>query len=82
MKRTTIMIPNEMKAKAQNRAKMMGISFGCFVRESIKASLDNENAESNLYAQDPFFADKVVFTGEVPKDSAKNHDDYLYGEMI
>lgn len=29
---------------------------------------------------DPFFADTEFFSGRVPKDSASNHDRYLYGD--
>lgn len=80
MKRTTIMIPEDLKAKALNRASMLGISFGGFVRESIERALKNPNFQQSGRGEDPFFADDAVFRGDAPDDLALNHDEYLYGE--
>ncbi len=76
MERTTVMLPNDLKIKASQFAGKKGISLGQLIRdaleESIKTAADNENMD------DPLFCDNAVFSGETPKDMAKNHDDYLY----
>ena len=79
MKRTTIMIPEDLKVRAFNRANMMGISLGGFIRESLERALDRSNDDQSV--DDPFFADDAVFQGETPSDLGKNHDRYLYGDV-
>jgi hypothetical protein len=76
MQRTTIMLPNDLKARALRRAKELGVSFGEFVRESLSAQLSR--ADQN--ADDPLFADQAVFEEEAATDVATDHDRYLYGD--
>lgn len=78
MKRTTIMLPDDLKMRAIKHAKTMGVSFGGFVRESLTRALQNQNPDTP--AEDPFFADEIVFDGESPVDLAVKHDDFLYGD--
>ncbi len=78
MERTTIMLPHDLKARASERARQMGMSFGQFVRESLAVSLDIH--EKIRPMEDPLFADDEVFHGEIPADFSRNHDDYLYGD--
>ena len=75
MKRTTIMLPGELRRRAARRAKERGVSLGVLVRESLDSSLPplSENA-----AADTFFADRGVFGGKGPRDLARDHDRYLY----
>ncbi|MBI1870726.1 MAG: hypothetical protein HYS07_05990 [Chlamydiae bacterium] len=77
MHRTTIMLPLDLKFKAVQMAQKMGISFGEFVRETLKKAI---RKTKNTKSLDPFFADKAVFRGKVPKDLSERHDDYLYGD--
>ena len=77
MKRTTIMLPPKLKLKAQQRANALGMSLGKFIRAAIEKSL--ELPPATLEA-DPIFDDVEVYSGDVPKDLAENHDKYLYGE--
>ena len=43
MKRTTIMIPNELKTRATQHAKKIGMSLGGFIRESLEKALEVGN---------------------------------------
>jgi predicted DNA-binding protein len=79
MKRTTIMLPDELKIRATHRARKLGISLGGFIRESLENALDNKSRNSNVNEEDPFFADDAVYHGDVPSDLSEKHDDYLYG---
>ncbi len=78
MDRTTIMLPPELKTRASNQAKKMGISLGRYIREALQKSLDMENGpEPN---DDSFFLDDAVFNGTTPDDLITDHDGYLYGD--
>lgn len=77
MKRTTIMLPDNLKMRALKHAEITGLSLGGFIRESLEKTLqppDVDQADEDL-----FFADNVVYQGKTPKDLALNYDDYLYG---
>ncbi len=78
MKRTTIMLPDDLKMQAHNRARVMGISLGEFVRESLETVLSQREDEKPT--EDSLFADNAVYEGKAPRDLSKNHDRYLYGE--
>jgi len=75
MRRTTVMLPGELRRRAFRRAKERGVSLGILVRESLDSTLPPapENA-----AADAFFADRAVFGGKAPRDLARDHDRYLY----
>jgi len=78
MKRTTIMLPDDLKMRALKHAEIMGLSLGGFIRESLEKNLlppDVDQADD-----DPFFADNVFYQGKTPKDLSLNYDDYLYGD--
>lgn len=75
MKRTTIMLPPELKARAMRAARERGISFGELLRQSLRATIEGQRS---VY-DDPLFADSAVFEGETPEDLSTRHDDYLYG---
>ena len=78
MKRTTIMLPDDLKMRALKHADIMGLSLGGLIRESLEKTLQTPDVDQA--DDDPFFADNVVFQGKTPKDLALNHDDYLYGD--
>lgn len=78
MLRTTIMLPEDLKATAQRYARRQGMSLGDLIRESLQQRLLQETGESRT--QDPLFADQAVFEGDAPGDLASRHDDYLYDE--
>jgi hypothetical protein len=75
MKRTTIMLPAELKHRAKWLAREEGRSLGELVRESLEKRLAQDTR-----GHDPFFSDTAVFEGDVPSDLSINHDNYLYDE--
>ena len=77
MKRTTVMIPDELKIRATRRASSEGLSLGGFIRESLEKALKTDAAGT---VDDPFLTDNAVYEGETEVDLATNHDTYLYGE--
>jgi predicted DNA-binding protein len=76
MKRTTIMLPDELKTKALKRARNVGKSLAELIRESLEQAL----ARTEPKGADPFIADSAKAKFRGPRDLAKNHDRYLYGE--
>ena len=78
MDRTTIMLPPDLKIRASNQAKKMGISLGKLIREALEKSLDTEKRTKT--GDDSLFLDNVAYGGKTPKDLASEHDKYLYGE--
>lgn len=77
MKRTTIMLPTDLKAKAIQRARKLNLSLGELIRESLRKCITKP---SFVASDDPFYMDKAVFEGTSPYDLSEKHDDYLYGE--
>ena len=71
MTRTALMLPEDLKAEAENAARAQGISFGEMVRVSLRKNLDSRKV-------DPFFSDAESYNGKTPADLSKNHDKYLY----
>jgi hypothetical protein len=72
MKRTTIMLPEELRRRAASRAKQRGISLGELIRDSLDTALPGVS-----YEEDPLFED-VIFDDPAPRDLSANHDRYLY----
>jgi hypothetical protein len=77
MKRTTIMLPEDVKARAERRAKRLGISLAQLIRNSLELLLGDRVPGPG---EDPFFADTAVYAGRAPKDLAASHDRFLYGD--
>ena len=75
MNRTTIMLPPELKRRALARADARGISLAELIRQCLEAEVREARERP---AEDPLFADRVVYQGETPADLARRHDDYLY----
>ena len=76
MKRTTIMLPDELRRRALFRARQKGVSLGELIRDSLDAALPAGTYEPG---PDPLF-DGVVFDGPAPADLSANHDKYLYDD--
>jgi len=76
MRRTTVILPEDLKVKAEQKAIEEGISLSELIRVSIAGYL-KQNIEKT---KDTFFSDKEVFYGDVPCDISEKHDIYLYGE--
>lgn len=75
MKRTTVILPADLKARATRAARERGISFGELLRRSLEAAVESPGSPYD----DPVFADKEVFEGLAPANLAADHDGYLYG---
>ena len=80
MKRTTIMLPEDLKIKAARYCEHKGISLGSLLREALERELEEADRESQV--EDALFADQEVFQGEVPEDTSLNHDSYLYQDRL
>ena len=48
MDRTTIMLPPDLKIRASNQAKKMGISLGKLIRDALEKSLKNRVGERDI----------------------------------
>lgn len=75
MKRTTVMLPADLRRRAFRRAKEQGVSFGVVVRDSLDAALP---ALERTDGDDSLFADGAVWRGPVPRALAREHDRFLY----
>lgn len=75
MKRTTVMLPADLRRRAFRRAKEQGVSFGVVVRDSLDAALP---ALEGIGSDDPLFADGAVWCGRAPHALAREHDRFLY----
>lgn len=73
MKRTTVMLSANLKARATRAARERGVSLGDLVSESLRSTLSQSRKSRS---DDAFFADKRVVHGG-PADLAANHDKYL-----
>ena len=76
MKRTTIMLPEDLRRRAIFRARQRGVSLGELIRDSLDAVLPNVSYDAG---KDPLFED-VVFDGPAPRDLSTRHDKYLYDD--
>ena len=76
MRRTTIMLPDELRNRALRRAEELGVSLGELIRESLSALL---NRSKKAPEEDPLFGDEAVFQGDAPEDLSTDHDGHLYG---
>lgn len=77
MKRTTVMLPADLRRRAFVRARERGVSLGELIRESLDSALPSA---APVRAEDSLFTDAAVFSGKAPKDLSVAHDRYLYGE--
>lgn len=75
MRRTTVMLPADLRRRAFRRAKLRGVSFGVVVRDSLDAALP---ALEETGGDDSLFADAAVWRGRAPRALARDHDRFLY----
>lgn len=73
MKRVCITLPPTLELRAKAAAKKGGVSFSQWVRQSLEKDLSGDLSH-------PFLDPDFGWDGPVPKDGARNHDKYLYGE--
>jgi hypothetical protein len=77
MKRTTIVLPPDLKVEAKRHARQLGISLGELIRQTLSFRLASSRHANPM---DPLFADSDVFSGPGPGDVAAHHDQHLYGD--
>ena len=75
MHRTSLMMPEGLKVRAERKSRQLGLSMGQFVR----LSLEDELAKHERRDPDPLFADTVVYRGAAPDTLSREHDAMLYG---
>ncbi len=78
MHRTTIMLPTALKLGAQRRARELRVSLGDLIRSCLESAVTG--GASKAPRADPFLSDREIFTGPVPRDISRRHDDHLYGD--
>ena len=71
------MLPESLHERALRRAREKGVSLGQLIRDSLSSALLGERVGSG---GDSLLRDKAVYKGTAPKDTAEEHDRYLYGE--
>ncbi len=74
MKRTTVMLPEDLKCDAEHVAHTSNRSLGQVIRDALKREVERQMNPS----EDPLFK-LETFDAEGPKDLSSHHDDYLYG---
>jgi len=77
MHRTTVMLPEPLKLRAQAMAEKRGVSLGELIRKALVTELEDPLRGLD---DDLLFSDEAVFSGETPPDLSKDHDRYLYDE--
>lgn len=75
MKRTTIMLPEDLKKMVENEAHRRGSSAGEVIRLALKELFQPKRRKRK---KDPLFTDDLIYKGTVEKDYSLNHDNYLY----
>jgi hypothetical protein len=76
MNRTSILVPPELRNRADRRARQLGISFGELVRRALAAMLDEA---LEVETGDAFLAEGAVYDGDAPGGASIHHDEHLYG---
>jgi hypothetical protein len=67
MQSTTLILPDDLKARALYRANLMGLSLGEFIQESLENALKTlEVDQANKY---PIQFDNFVFEGKLSETS-------------
>lgn len=71
------MLPETLYERALRRAREKGVSLGQLIRDCLTSELLDERVGSG---GDSLLRDTAVYRGAAPKDTAEEHDRYLYGE--
>jgi len=69
-----IPLPHELRLKIEQEAIASGVSVDEFVRVSLEWALAHKRSN------DPLFSDHAVYSDDGPNDTARRHDEYLYGD--
>jgi Arc/MetJ family transcription regulator len=82
MNRTTIVLPDDLKAEALKRARVKGISFGALVREALDNLLTGPVEDATQQSRRQAIEAMLRFSEHAPAgppDLSDRLDDYLYG---
>lgn len=77
MHRTTVMLPEPLKLRAQAAAEKRGVSLGELIRRSLVSELEDPLRGLD---DDLLFSDSSTFSGDTPPDLSQDHDRYLYDD--
>ena len=77
MRRTTVMLPDDLHRRATLRAAEGGISMGEYVRQALRERLDRD---SGWKFRAPLLDDDAVYRGDAPANLAARHDLHLHGD--
>jgi Arc/MetJ-type ribon-helix-helix transcriptional regulator len=83
MNRTTVVLPDNLKAQAMKTAQAKGISFGELVREAIEKLLATSGEDASQRSRRQAIAAMLQFAETAPAgpaDLSERLDDYLYGK--
>lgn len=74
MHRTTIMLPPDLRRKADREAEALGVSLSELIRRRLSAGglPEPESTKPRFFSRQPWQGGGVT-------DTAANHDQYLYG---
>ena len=75
MRRTSILLPDDLRVQALHQASREGLSLGALIREALVLKIRLPAARGKA---DPLLADTAVFRGKAPRDLAQHHDRHLY----
>ena len=82
MNRTTIVLPDDIKAEALKRAQAQGVSFGALVREALGKLMQEPSENAAQRSRRQAVAAMLQFSQHAqagPVDLSERLDDYLYG---
>jgi len=84
MLRTTVMLPPEIKARAEAMARESGVSFAEFVRRALEGEIGKgaPNPDSLRRSRDPLFQgfDELIARAKPGEPGgAADHDRYIHG---
>jgi hypothetical protein len=82
MTRTTIVLPEEIKRLAVERARRAGISFAEFVRIALQRAVEESAVEARMNRRRSAIEEMLQFRDTLapgPTDLSSNLDEYLYG---
>jgi hypothetical protein len=83
MNRTTIVLPEDIKAQAMKRARARGISFAELIREALARLLSEPDGEDTARRERREAIEGMLnFARHArpgPRDLSENLDDYVYG---
>jgi|GEM_PF-1262863 len=82
MNRTTIVLPDDIKAEALKRAQAKGVSFGSLVREALGKLLQEPSENAAQRSRRQAVEAMLQFGHHAPagpSDLSERLDDHLYG---